>query len=63
MREKQIPKEINTSKNTMKYKNTSIIPRKIQVNTVSMKQEQGATAFKLPPENKELYELKVRWEK
>ena len=30
---------------------------------VSMKQEQGATAFKLPPENKELYELKVRWEK
>ena len=41
MREKQIPKEINTSKNTMKYKNTSIIPRKIQVNTVSMKQEQS----------------------
>lgn len=42
MRGKQIPKEINTSKNTMKYKNTSIIPRKIQVNSVSMKQVQDA---------------------
>ena len=27
---------------------------------VSMKQEQGATAFKFPSKNKELYELKVR---
>ena len=39
---KQIPKEINISKNTMKYKNTSITPREIQDNSTSIKQVQDA---------------------
>ena len=42
MGEKQIPKEINISKNTMIYKNTSITPREIQDNSTSIKQVQNA---------------------
>ena len=40
MGEKQIPKEINISKNTMIYKNTSITLREIQDNSRSIKQVQ-----------------------
>ena len=40
MGEKQIPKEINISKNTMIYKNTYITLREIQDNSRSIKQVQ-----------------------
>ena len=42
MGKKQIPNEINISKNTMIYKNTSITPREIQDNSTSIKQVQDA---------------------
>ena len=44
MGKKQIPNEINISKNTMIYKNTSITPREIQDNSTSIKQVQDLCA-------------------